>query len=160
MPSYSRMWRFWLPVVIWLAVIAFESFGLSSNVTGGWLKTTFRAMHISLSDQVIALLDHVLRKTGHFIGYGVLTLLLFRGFFYTLSLRGPMARFFLRCAVLALGITLLVAVLDEWHQSFDISRTGTPRDVALDMSGGVTAQLIAFTMFTAWRRGRVDMSPS
>jgi len=40
--------------------------------------------------------------------------------------------------------TALVASLDEWHQSFIPSRTGTPRDVDLDTCAGIAAQMLVF----------------
>jgi VanZ family protein len=38
--------------------------------------------------------------------------------------------------------TALVASLDEWHQSFIPSRTGTVRDVILDTCAGIGAQIL------------------
>ena len=40
--------------------------------------------------------------------------------------------------------TLLVAALDEWHQSLIPSRTGRWEDVALDTCAGLAAQLLLF----------------
>ncbi|MFM8285535.1 MAG: VanZ family protein [Planctomycetaceae bacterium] len=39
--------------------------------------------------------------------------------------------------------TLIVASLDEFNQSFNPARTGTPIDVILDLSGGVVFLLMA-----------------
>jgi VanZ family protein len=39
-----------------------------------------------------------------------------------------------------------VATLDEWHQSFLPSRTGTFRDVILDSSAAVVAQIALFVI--------------
>ena len=62
----------------------------------------------------------------------------------------------LRSAALALGITLLTAALDEWHQRFDPSRTGTPWDVALDVTGGICFLLIALFALRRWRAQPVE----
>jgi len=139
---------------VWLGVIAWESFRLSSNVTGVWLYDVLSAAHISFSYPQFEALHHLLRKVGHFGGYGLLTLLFFRAWFYTLRPEASSARFRLRCAVLALIVTLLTAMADEWHQSFDPSRTGTSRDVALDMAGGIAGQILAFGIYTSWKRER------
>jgi len=40
--------------------------------------------------------------------------------------------------------TLLVASLDEWHQSYNPLRTGTPKDVLLDTCAGIVAQILVF----------------
>jgi hypothetical protein len=37
-----------------------------------------------------------------------------------------------------------VASLDEWHQSFLPSRTGTIHDVVLDTTAGLAAQILLF----------------
>ncbi len=53
--------------------------------------------------------------------------------------------------LISLGICLLVASVDEFHQSFVPSRTGTWHDVVLDMAGAVMFQVIAVGMML--RRG-------
>jgi VanZ family protein len=40
----------------------------------------------------------------------------------------------------------LVASLDEWHQSFLPSRTGTIRDVALDSVAALTSQIVIWML--------------
>jgi VanZ family protein len=60
-----------------------------------------------------------------------------------------------RCAGLALGLTLLTAILDEWHQSFDPARTSSARDVGLDMAGGVVFLILALFVFRLWREVRI-----
>jgi len=37
-------------------------------------------------------------------------------------------------------------MLDEWHQSFLSSRTGTFRDVILDSTAGLVAQIVLFAI--------------
>ncbi len=84
-----------------------------------------------------------IRKGGHVFGYGLLSILLFRAWRETLpSLRN--ARWTLRWSIIAILGTALVASLDEWHQSFIPSRTGTPRDVLLDTCAGIAAQILVF----------------
>ena len=54
-------------------------------------------------------------------------------------------------AALALGMTLLTAILDEWHQSFDPARTSSVRDVGLDMAGGIAFLVLALFVLRLWR---------
>lgn len=152
MPTTKRILYLWLPPILWLGVIAWESFQLSSHATAWWLYRTLNGMHISLSYAQLESMNHLLRKLGHFAGYGVLTVLFYRAWFHTLRSAGDSSRIRLRCAMFALLVTLLAAMADEWHQSFDITRTGTPRDVVLDMSGAITAQILAFGIYARWRR--------
>jgi VanZ family protein len=110
-------------------------------------------VHIHLSAAAFAELHHVLRKTGHVTGYGILSLLLFRAWFHTL-LEGEtrLGSLQFRCAALALSTTLLTAILDEWHQSFDPTRTSSPLDVGLDMCGAIAFLCFALFVFRAWRQ--------
>jgi VanZ family protein len=152
--SSSRNFRFWTPVLFWLAVIVYESTRLSSNVTGAYLWHILQWLHVPLSAHAFSELHHLLRKAGHVTGYGILCLLAFRAWFHTLggvvqkSLRP-------RCAGLALGLTLLTAILDEWHQSFDPSRTSSARDVGFDMAGGIVFLILALFVFRLWREVQI-----
>lgn len=170
MKAFIRNFRYWLPVLLWLGVIAFESFRLSSAVTGSWLWRILHFLHIRISAHQFSELHHLLRKAGHLTGYGLLGLLLFRSWFHTLfdteaggsalerGQRVVRNGFALRrrCAALALGMTLLTAILDEWHQSFDVSRTGTPWDVVLDFAGAVCFLAIALYGLKLWRVQAVE----
>jgi len=94
--------------------------------------------YVNLHD--ILILNFCLRKTGHFLGYGMLALLLLRGWRATLGV----ARVWLNRSLLLAWIgTAFVASMDEWHQSFIPSRTGSVRDVILDSTAGLVFLLIA-----------------
>lgn len=160
MNLFVRNFRYWLPVSLWLVVIALESLFLSSNVTGSWLWGILRALHLPMSWTTFGTLHHILRKAGHVTGYGILCVLVFRAWYHSLGeSRQPTAppgrpaidRWRLRCAGLALGMTLLTAILDEWHQSFDPTRTASVRDVALDVIGGAIFLSIALFVLKLWR---------
>lgn len=146
----SRIFFDWLPVALWLAVIALESFAVPSTVSGGWLHWLFRHLHIHLSQRRFDELHHFLRKAGHFTGYGILCVLLLRAWYDSFSGKRRM----LRAAIAALISTLATAALDEWHQSFDRLRTGAPRDVVLDMFGAAVFLLLAWIIYRVVRRGR------
>jgi VanZ family protein len=49
-------------------------------------------------------------------------------------------------ATLAFLSASLVAVLDEWHQSYLKSRTGTLSDVLLDSGAALFAQIVLFAV--------------
>ena len=84
-------------------------------------------------------LHHYLRKTGHFVGYFILSFLLFRSWRATLPLS---SRWALRWAAIAFLMSAFVASMDEWHQTFLPSRTGTIHDVILDSIGAMIAQIL------------------
>ena len=66
--------------------------------------------------------------------YATLSALWFR------AQRGPRSGWQSNWALLALLVSLLVALADEFHQSFVPSRTASPWDVLLDGVGALLAQ--------------------
>jgi VanZ family protein len=74
----------------------------------------------------------VFRKLGHITGYALLT-----GAWWW-ALRGIAQRPLLW----AVGVSLLYACGDEFHQTFVRGREGTPRDVAIDAVGIAIAALL------------------
>jgi VanZ family protein len=137
--STKRILRAWLPSAIWLAMIALESTNLgSAENTGRVLYPVFHFL-FALDPVRFAFFHEVLRKTGHFVGYFTLSVLLFRSWCRTLV--RPDTRWRVGCACLAFVSTVLVASLDEWHQSFLPSRTSLFSDVILDSAAGFAAQI-------------------
>ena len=85
----------------------------------------------------------LLRKIGHVIGYGLLSFLLFRAWRETLKPEIP-RRWALQWANSSVLATILVACLDEWHQSYLPSRTGRLSDVILDASSAFAVQFVVW----------------
>lgn len=95
---------------------------------------------------------HYLRKTGHVVGYGMLSLLLLRGCRATFD---PEPAWSWRTALLSWLGTLVVAAMDEWHQSYIPSRTGTVWDVALDWGAGFLFLMAAYFWLRRFRRAEL-----
>ena len=133
----------WTAAILWLIVIAIESSSfLSSHNTG---RILYPLLHF-LFGLNHARFEHwhfFMRKGGHVFGYGLLSILLFRAWRETLPV-ATHAKWTVRWTAIAVLGTLLVASLDEWHQSFIPSRTGTPWDVLLDTCAGIGAQILVF----------------
>lgn len=148
----------WLPSAIWLAVIALESTNLGSAEHTGRILYPLLHYLFGMSPQRFEIVHMVLRKTGHFIGYATLSILLFRswrGTFPRLS-----TRWCLQWATLAFVCTALVASLDEFHQSFLPSRTGTFRDVVLDSTAALVAQIVIFVILRRWEHASKEVPVS
>jgi len=130
----------WWPVVAGIALIAMEStkyFG--ADHTTGPLRRIFQALFGMVGDARWQTIHLLIRKSGHFLGYGMLGLAWLRAWWMTV----PFARF-LFDAELALAGTALVAICDEWHQSFLPNRTSSPLDVLLDCCGALAMQWIVY----------------
>jgi VanZ family protein len=139
----SLLWT-WFPVLLWLAIILVESTDMMSAAhTGSWLYSLFAKLFGPISHHKIDVLDAILRKSGHFIGYGILGLLFFRAIKGTVLVFKPaispaaesLGLRSRRWATGAVFCTAIVAALDEWHQASLPSRTGTYHDVVLDTLG-------------------------
>ncbi len=133
----------WIAAILWLIVIAIESSAwLSSHNTGRILypilHSLFRINHAQFEHW-----HFFIRKGGHVFGYGLLSILLFRAWRETLPLPNH-PKWTMRWATVAVLGTAFVASLDEWHQSFLPSRTGTVHDVILDTCAGIGAQTLVF----------------
>ena len=137
MPARTAI-RYWIPPLLWTAVIfAGSSDLLSAAHTGFWLDDVIRALigHPLAAPQFDAL-HYAIRKAAHLAEYGILGALLFR------AIRGDDTRWRWRWAIVAIVLTAVVASLDEWHQAFVPSRTSSPWDVLIDTVGATLAQIV------------------
>ncbi|MFZ1084474.1 MAG: VanZ family protein [Terracidiphilus sp.] len=147
-PSSWREWRrAWLPVLAFSLIFAVESTSyLGSEYTSAPLRRVAEALIGYDACVNWEVLHRLIRKTGHFVGYGFFALVCFRGFW--ISLCGVASRVGrqVRANGLAILLTFLVAGADELHQSFVPNRFGSFSDVLLDTCGGV---MLCFVLFLA-----------
>lgn len=136
----------WLATALWLVMLGLFSTDLfSAEHTKGVFWMIVHFFYPSISMARFDLLHFLLRKTAHFTAYGFLSTLAF----YSSRTTWPdRARWKFRWAGLALALTLLAASLDEYHQTFVSSRTGSAQDVLLDMVGALFFQMV-ITMLTS-----------
>lgn len=147
----------WLPVVLFCCIFAIESTApFGADHTSAPLHTFFHAIFGSAVDSDWSEIHHIIRKSGHFTGYGTFSLICFRGFWLTLrnrASRRPLGmKRLLTCHGLAMIVTFCVASADELHQSFLPNRTGVFSDVLLDSTGALALQLILFLVLNAIAR--------
>ncbi len=142
----------WLPVVLGMGLIFGASTELmSSGRTSRYIGPVLRWFHPGITEQAIQRVQLVVRKGAHVTEYAILALLLYRALRRTANL--PPDRWCARCAGWALGIALLYAISDEWHQSFEPSREGTLRDVVIDGAGASLGLLLLYR-WHLWRQAR------
>jgi VanZ family protein len=142
----------WLPVAIGIGIIVMESTELmGSNHTSYPLRWLFEAIFGPISDTNWEMVHHLVRKCGHFFGYGALGLAWLRAWWMTLS-----RSHFLTDALLALLGTALVASWDEWHQSYLPNRSGSVWDVLLDCAGAIALILAAYILMRMMRLRRLS----
>lgn len=140
--THPNLLRAWWPATVWIGLITFESTDyLSARNTSSFLYSLLIRLFGEINFYDFLIWHHYLRKTGHVIGYGILSLLLLRGWQATLAYKGP---WIWRAALLAWVGTVFVACMDEWHQSFIPSRGASVWDVALDSVAGLGFLLVAY----------------
>jgi VanZ family protein len=148
-----RYWfNVWLPVVLGVAVIMLESTEfMGADHTSGPLRWLWQAIFGHVSNARWEIIHHLIRKSGHFIAYGLIGLAWLRAWWMTL----PRSRF-VQDAFLALMGTALMASADEFHQTFLPNRTGSPWDVLLDCCGAITLQLLVYVFMRIFRPKKLE----
>ncbi|HEX8131114.1 MAG TPA: VanZ family protein [Pyrinomonadaceae bacterium] len=141
----SRLWRY-APLVAWIGFIFFASTGaMSASNTSRIIAPLFKWLFPGITEAQLLSVHFAVRKTAHFTEYAVLALLAARAFI-------PSAHRLLHRSwfIAALALVTLIALADEYNQSFNAARTGTIWDSLIDISGGA----FALTLFGLWRRHR------
>ena len=138
----------WTPAALAVIVIAIESTAtMSAENTSRWLLPIWVHLFGSIAPERWTVVHHYIRKTGHFTGYGLVSLAFFHGWRKTLQLTaGGLPALWVRSAVLAVGCTIMVASADEFHQTFLPGRTGRVADVGLDTCGAIAVQLLILAL--------------
>lgn len=122
----------WLPVLAWMLVIfAASTDMMSAEHTSRFIGPFLRWLLPDISPATIASVQLLVRKAAHLTEYAVLGALFARAF-----LRGH-GKTTARYALLTWLICLAWAALDEFHQTFVASRTGSPIDVMIDATGAL-----------------------
>jgi len=136
--SVLTMLWLWVPAVAWMGMVLLASTDpFSARNTGIVLNLVLSWTVGTVDPQTFNLIHFFVRKSAHFTEYAILSALWFR------ALRVHLTSLWrIRWALLGLVISLSVAILDEWHQSFVPSRTSSARDVLLDLTGAVFAQFL------------------
>jgi VanZ family protein len=155
MSSNGRGPKFWVsawwPVAVGIGIIAIESTeALGADHTSGPLRLIFQAIFGHVNNVEWENIHHLIRKSGHFIGYGLLGLTWLRAWWMTLP-----RSVFLQDTALALLGTAMTASADEYHQSFLPNRTSSPWDVLIDCCGALAMQLLVYICMRLFRPKRL-----
>lgn len=145
----SKFIRYWLPVICWLALIFVASTDLmSAQHTSRFIGHFLRWINPDVSLETVRTVQFAIRKAAHVTEYAILALLFFR------ALQSGTTRSFGRNAAITLVVCGIYAALDEYHQSFVASRTGSPGDVVIDTLGaGLGILLYGWTLVRIRRAG-------
>jgi VanZ family protein len=153
-PARKHLLKAWIAAILWLGLIVGESTNFASAENTSGILYPLLHFLFGLEPAQFPAWHFLLRKTGHFVGYFTLSWLLFRAWRDTLPF--PSAAWSIQWARISFFMTALVACLDEWHQTYIPSRTGTLHDVLLDSTAALAAQIVIFIIL--WKRS-VEPTP-
>jgi VanZ family protein len=145
--------KYWLPVLVWLAIIYSASGDRSSGQHSSRIIAPIVRWFVpDISQKKLDAIVHAVRKTAHVTEYAILALLLFRALAKLARFVPPEpSPFPRRAALFAFAIAVLYAMTDEFHQTFVPSRTGQASDVFID-SFGAAAGLLALWFVGWWHK--------
>jgi len=149
-PNTRLFLKYWLPVLVWMAVIFtassdVHSYEHSSRIIAPLLRWLFPHISGDTVDWVVFLA----RKCAHVTEYSILALLLWRAFRRPDKIRPRPWSW--REAGLVLVVVAAYSATDEFHQIFVPTRTPAVHDVVIDTLGGA-AGLFLLWLVGRWRK--------
>ena len=159
--NHTRQGILWGCAVLWMGVIflfSSQTGDSSGALSGGLIESVltlvyppYRGMEATERAALVDSWQFFVRKGAHFTVYMVL------GILTSLAAAGHPLRERFR-VLLSLGICLLYAAGDEFHQSFVPGRGPQLRDVAVDFCGAALGVLTVTLCRRLWRRRREKRS--
>jgi VanZ family protein len=141
--------KYWLPVVLWMAVIFSASADTKSVQRSRFIAPILHWLFPHISEDTVNLIVLITRKCAHLTEYAIMGLLFWR------ALRKPLKAdprpWSWPQAGWAVLFVALYAASDEFHQSFVPSRDASVRDVIIDTTGAILG-LFFFWAIGCWRK--------
>ena len=145
--SAQVLMKYWLLPIIWIAVIfAASSDLMSAEQTSRFIGPFLRWFVPDITDATIASVQFFVRKCAHLTEYAILALLLYRAVLHGTNLKWSRPILFAS----ACALSVLIAMCDEFRQSFVESRDASPWDVMIDSAGAISGLMI----YSSWTRRR------
>ncbi len=149
----------WLPVLFSLIFVRCTSTSfMSGSHTQVLVNTVWKAVLGRWHFELTSYFNVLVRKVGHFFGYGTIGLLFHRAWYCSARAIAWLRTSWLVpfAALLAVSSTFSVACIDEWHQRFLPGRVGCLRDVLIDTAGAVFLNVLFWTARTSHYRNLLD----
>lgn len=141
----TRITHYWIPVLVMLMIqYTFSTSAFSSDETSRFIVPLLKVLLRDPTPEQLQFWHHVVRKAAHVTEYCILGLLVYRAFKVDVAKA-------LNVGTLTVIFVAVAATLDEFHQSFVLSRGSSVFDVGWDCIGG----LIAIMLLWIWRAFRV-----
>jgi VanZ family protein len=149
----SDFLKFWLPVLVWMAMVFTASSDSRSYQHSSYLlEPLLRWLFPHISPVTIAVVHHLFRKTCHLTEYAIL------GWLFWRAIRRPVRNdprpWNWGEAGLSLAVVFAYAASDEFHQIFVPTRTPLVSDVLIDTCGGAAGLLLLWLLFQLQSKNR------
>ena len=134
-----RRLKYWIPAIcVAILISIFSTHYFSSAQTERVLIPILHRLFPTLEMHTLSRMHTAIRKLAHVIEFGAFSIAVFRG------VRAEHSGWKLQWAALTLLIAAGYAGLDEWHQSFVPLREPRLRDVLIDTTGALLAQVLVW----------------
>lgn len=131
--------RYWIPAfVVGLLISSFSTHYFSDQQTARVIIPSLHWLFPWASQHQLRLTHMAIRKLAHLTEFGIFSFTVFHG------IRAGRVGWRVSWALTALLIAAGYASLDEVHQLFVPLRHASPRDVAIDTTGALLAQLFVW----------------
>lgn len=141
--------KYWIPAICVAVLISlFSTHYFSAAQTARVIIPILRWFFPSASPHALHLMHVGIRKLAHITEFGVFSIAVFHG------VRAERHGWNLKWAAITLLIAVSYAGLDEWHQSFVPVREARVRDVLIDSTGALLAQIFVWGYATLHKNRR------
>jgi VanZ family protein len=131
--------KYWIPAICVAVLIStFSTHYFSGEETARLFIPLLRWLFPAASPHTLNLMHTGIRKLAHITEFGVFSTAVFHG------VRGERYGWRFQWALITLIIVVSYAGLDEWHQSFVPMREARVRDVLIDSTGALLAQMLVW----------------
>jgi VanZ family protein len=146
----GNRFKYWIPAIcVAVFISVFSTHYFSSAETSKILTPFLHWIFPAASSHTLSRMHTAIRKLAHITEFGVFSIAVFHG------VRAERPGWRWQWALTTLIIAVGYAGLDEWHQSFVPFREARFRDVLIDSTGAVLAQLFVW-VYAKFHRNSVQ----
>ena len=135
----SGRFKYWLPAIcVAILISVFSTHYFSSQQTARAIIPILHWLFPFATHRTLNRMHTLIRKLAHVTEFGLFSITVFYG------VRGNRSGWKPTWALYTLLIAITYAGLDEWHQTFVPLREARVRDVVIDATGALLAQLLVW----------------
>ena len=135
----TSRFKYWIPAIcVAILISTFSTHYFSGEETARFIIPVLHRIFPFATDRELRWMHIGIRKLAHITEFGAFSITVFHG------VRAERHGWNLRWALITLAIAICYAGFDEWHQSFVPLREARVRDVLIDATGALLAQILVW----------------